>query len=65
MCNERQCLPCSIQESYKRLVAEKNNGGITDQSISELLEVLAHKPGAVDVLKKYVYGGMQHEANVK
>ncbi len=62
---ENDHLPDQIKESYKNLVAEKANGGITEQCMSELLEVLAQKPGAVEVLKKYVNGGMQTEAKLK
>lgn len=61
---EQDHLPDQVKESYKKLVVEKENGGITEYGMNELLNLLAHKQGAVKVLKDYVNGGMQHEAHL-
>ncbi|MDO8570448.1 MAG: hypothetical protein Q7R97_02585 [Candidatus Daviesbacteria bacterium] len=49
-------LSYQIKESYKRLVAEKVNGGICPKSMGELLDLLTNRPGMVEILKQYVEG---------
>lgn len=56
MSNEQDCSPERIKESYKNLVAEKENGGVHPESIGRLLDLLANRPDAVEVLKAYTIG---------
>lgn len=56
MNNEKDHLPDQIKESYRKLVAEKGNGGIHPESMHKLLDLLVRRPDAVAVLKQYTEG---------
>lgn len=48
-------LKANVAETYRRAVDGKEAGdGV--EAVSQLAEILAHKKGALDVLKKYITG---------